>query len=67
MKMNAGAEQVLIVVSASRPEAFKDSKVMVVGLGNTAADVATVLVGHAEKVYLSHRQGSIVVCKHVER
>ncbi|KAG9777500.1 hypothetical protein KCU88_g4528, partial [Aureobasidium melanogenum] len=44
-----------------RPEAFKNQRVMVVGLGNTAADVATVLVGTAAKVYLSHRQGSIVL------
>ncbi|KAL2419358.1 Monooxygenase aurF [Exophiala dermatitidis] len=44
-----------------RPEAFKNQRVMVVGLGNTAADVATVLVGTAAKVYLSHRQGSIML------
>ena len=31
------------------------------GFGNTAADVAGVLVGVAQKVYLSHRSGAIVV------
>lgn len=34
---------------------------MVVGLGNTAADVSTSLVGTASKIYLAHRLGSIVV------
>lgn len=34
---------------------------LVVGFGNTAADVACELAGKAEKVYLSHRHGSIVV------
>lgn len=36
---------------------------LVVGFGNTAADVACELAGKAEKVYLSHRHGSIVVSK----
>jgi cation diffusion facilitator CzcD-associated flavoprotein CzcO len=36
---------------------------LVVGFGNTAADVACELAGKAETVYLSHRHGSIVVSK----
>ncbi|EJD51714.1 FAD/NAD(P)-binding domain-containing protein [Auricularia subglabra TFB-10046 SS5] len=44
-----------------RPEEFKDRKVLVVGLGNTGADTAVALVGHAHKVYLSHNHGAIVV------
>ncbi|MCJ1401248.1 hypothetical protein MMC11_004460 [Xylographa trunciseda] len=40
-----------------RPEAFTGQNVVVVGLGNSAADTATGLVGHASKVYLSHRKG----------
>ncbi|MCJ1321957.1 hypothetical protein MMC15_007302 [Xylographa vitiligo] len=40
-----------------RPEAFTGQNVVVVGLGNSAADTATALVGHASKIYLSHRRG----------
>ncbi|MCJ1416901.1 hypothetical protein MMC32_003240 [Xylographa parallela] len=40
-----------------RPEAFAGQRVVVVGLGNSAADTATGLVGHASKIYLSHRKG----------
>ncbi|MCJ1380564.1 hypothetical protein MMC17_003672 [Xylographa soralifera] len=40
-----------------RPEAFTGQKVVVVGLGNSAADTATGLVGHASTIYLSHRRG----------
>jgi cation diffusion facilitator CzcD-associated flavoprotein CzcO len=34
---------------------------MIVGFSNTAVDTATSLVGHAEKIYLSHRGGAIIV------
>ncbi|KAJ4299281.1 hypothetical protein N0V90_004525 [Kalmusia sp. IMI 367209] len=38
--------------------AFKSQNVLVLGIGNTAADVANALVQHeAGKVYLSHRRG----------
>ncbi|MCJ1289807.1 hypothetical protein MMC34_001340 [Xylographa carneopallida] len=40
-----------------RPEDFAGQNVVVVGLGNSAADTATGLVGHAANVYLSHRRG----------
>ena len=36
-------------------------RVLVVGFGNTSADIAGTLVNIAEKVYLSHRHGAIVV------
>lgn len=36
-------------------------RVLVVGFGNTAADIAGVLAETAEKVYISHRSGAIVV------
>jgi cation diffusion facilitator CzcD-associated flavoprotein CzcO len=44
-----------------RPEQWAGKRVLVVGFGNTAADIAGVLVNTAKKVYLSHRRGAIVV------
>lgn len=44
-----------------RPESWAGKRVLVVGFGNTAADIAGVLVGVAKHVYLSHRSGAIVV------
>lgn len=56
----------LLVVDVSgankyRPEGWAGKRVLVVGFGNTAADIAGVLVGVATHVYLSHRSGAIVV------
>ncbi|CAG8212709.1 unnamed protein product [Penicillium salamii] len=48
-------------IAFKRPEEWAGKRVLVVGFGNTAADVACELAGTAEKVYLSHRNGSIVV------
>ncbi|MBE3046414.1 hypothetical protein IMZ48_28555 [Candidatus Bathyarchaeota archaeon] len=31
------------------------------GLGNTGADIASTLVGHANRIYASHRSGSLIV------
>ena len=45
----------------SRPDAYCGQAVLVVGLGSTAADIACDLVGHASKIYLSHRRGNHVV------
>ncbi|KAJ8104402.1 flavin monooxygenase-like protein [Lipomyces tetrasporus] len=39
------------------PSDFAGMKVLVVGLGNSAVDTCTELVGFAEKVYVSHRHG----------
>lgn len=47
-----------------RPQDFKDLRVLVVGIGNTAADTATSLIGHAKSIHLGHRTGSFVVCIH---
>jgi dimethylaniline monooxygenase (N-oxide forming) len=43
------------------PEPFKGKTVVVVGMGNTGPDIACDLVGHASKVYLSHRRGHAIV------
>lgn len=43
--------------------AFKDKNVVVLGIGNTAADIATALVQHsARKIYFSHRRGARILC-----
>lgn len=46
-----------------RPEQWAGKKVLIIGFGNTAADISGVLVGKAEKIYLSHRSGAIVVSR----
>jgi dimethylaniline monooxygenase (N-oxide forming) len=38
-------------------------RVLVVGVGNSAADISTELIGHAKKIYLSHRGGAKLVSK----
>lgn len=44
-----------------RPELYKGKKVLVVGLGNTGADTAAALRGHANKISVSRRHGAYVV------
>jgi dimethylaniline monooxygenase (N-oxide forming) len=44
-----------------RPQDFAGKRVIVVGFGNSAADTATSLVGHASKTYLSHRHGARIL------
>jgi dimethylaniline monooxygenase (N-oxide forming) / hypotaurine monooxygenase len=36
-------------------------RVLVVGIGNNAADASTQLIGHVRKIYLSHRGGVKIV------
>ncbi|ROT43043.1 dimethylaniline monooxygenase [Sodiomyces alkalinus F11] len=43
------------------PVDFKDENVVVLGMGNSAADTASELTGHASNVYLSHRRGARIV------
>ena len=45
----------------NRPGDFKDLRGLVVGMGNSAADTSTELVGHAKKIYLPHRAGAKIV------
>ncbi|KAF2105020.1 FAD/NAD(P)-binding domain-containing protein [Rhizodiscina lignyota] len=45
------------------PEPFNGKTVVVVGMGNTGPDVACDLVGHASKVYLSHRRGHAILSR----
>jgi len=47
------------------PEAFADGHVIVVGLGNTGADIASELTSHAASVTLSTRSGAHVLPRYV--
>ncbi|KAI1636465.1 hypothetical protein F4809DRAFT_641431 [Biscogniauxia mediterranea] len=42
-------------VLSTRPEIFKDKKVLVVGIGNTACDISLNLRTHASKIYQGYR------------
>lgn len=44
-----------------KPSDFKGKNVAVLGIGNNAADISTSLVGHVNKIYLSHRRGDNLV------
>lgn len=48
------------------PVEFKDKRVMVVGISNTAGDTSTSLVGVASKIYLAHRDGACVVPRYLK-
>ncbi|KAI1177350.1 FAD/NAD(P)-binding domain-containing protein [Nemania sp. FL0916] len=50
--------------SFKSPEAFKDKRVLVVGIGNTACEVSLTLMNHASKVYQSYRRGRILVSRY---
>ncbi|KIW81362.1 hypothetical protein Z517_04387 [Fonsecaea pedrosoi CBS 271.37] len=43
------------------PSDYQGKRVMVVGIGNSAADTATSLVGIAKKILLSHRHGAYIL------
>jgi len=45
------------------PESFRGERVLVVGMGNSAMDIATELSHHAERTLLSVRRGSWIVPK----
>lgn len=54
-----------LLLIARSPKLFRNKKVLIVGSGNTAADISTELAGISEKVSLSHRRGALIVCTHV--
>ncbi|KKY14082.1 putative dimethylaniline monooxygenase 2 [Phaeomoniella chlamydospora] len=45
------------------PEVFKGQRVVVVGLSNTAADIAVDLSEVADKTYVSHRSGAFIITR----
>ncbi len=46
-----------------RAAGFEKKKIVVVGIGNTSADIAVDLAGKASSVYLSHRRGALVLSR----
>lgn len=53
--------EVIHTQAFKRPSDFAGKTVVVLGLGNNAADISTALVGHASKIYLAHRRGANLV------
>ncbi|KAK2770642.1 dimethylaniline monooxygenase 2 [Colletotrichum kahawae] len=54
-------DRVIMATATISPENFKGKRVLVVGFGNSGADTAVSLIGHAKKIYLSHREGAYVI------
>ena len=52
---------VLHAINFHQPTQYKGKNVLLVGLHATAQDVAVALSGHASKIYVSHRNGVILV------
>ncbi|PMB68196.1 Dimethylaniline monooxygenase [N-oxide-forming] 4 [Beauveria bassiana] len=50
-----------------RASDYAGKRVVVLGMGNTSADIANELVGVASKVYLSHNRGAHVLCPQLPR
>ncbi|KAK5048179.1 hypothetical protein LTR84_005849 [Exophiala bonariae] len=57
---------VLHSIAYKDPGSFRNKRVMVVGMSNSAADTATSLVGIAAHILLSHRRGSVVVPRYLK-
>lgn len=49
-----------------RPKQFAGKRVLVVGIGNTACEIALSLVGHASQVYQSYRRGRVIVSRFLD-
>jgi dimethylaniline monooxygenase (N-oxide forming) len=51
----------LHAINFHHPEQYSGENVLLVGLHATTQDVVKMLVGHAKEVYLSHRNGILLV------
>ncbi|KAH6721062.1 flavin monooxygenase-like protein [Leptodontidium sp. MPI-SDFR-AT-0119] len=58
--------EIMHVQNFKRPSDFKDKRVLVLGMGNSAADTSTQLIGHAKDIYLSHRGGAKILSRIVD-
>ncbi|KAI1337887.1 flavin-containing monooxygenase-like protein [Xylariaceae sp. FL0016] len=56
--------KVLHSIDFHSARAFKGERVLIIGLHATAQDVTSALAGAAEKVYLSHRHGVVLLPRH---
>lgn len=54
--------QIMHSIQFQDPSRFKGHNVLIVGLHATAQDITAALAGYANKVYLSHRSGLLMVC-----
>lgn len=54
----------LHTINFHHPEKFDGQNVLIIGLHASAQDVACALQGHAKQVYLSHRNGVLLVSFH---
>jgi hypothetical protein len=57
--------RVMHAAQYTTPEGFADAHVVVVGLGNTGADIASELASHAASVTLSSRSGAHILPRYV--
>ncbi|KAI2602554.1 FAD/NAD(P)-binding domain-containing protein [Hypoxylon sp. NC1633] len=48
------------------PEPFRDKRVLVVGIGNTACEVSLALRRHTSKLYQSYRRGRIMLSRYLD-
>ncbi|KAI0378666.1 FAD/NAD(P)-binding domain-containing protein [Hypomontagnella monticulosa] len=46
------------------PDSFRDKRVLVVGMGNTACEISLTLCKHASKLYQGYRRGRIMVSRY---
>ena len=58
--------QILHSTHYKQPSDFRDKSVLVVGIGNSAADTSTTLVDVAKTVYLSHRGGRLLLPRYMK-
>ncbi|KAL1881184.1 hypothetical protein Daus18300_001035 [Diaporthe australafricana] len=55
------AGRTLHAINFHRPETFKGQRVLLIGLHASAQDVASSLSGHAAQLYVSHRNGVVLL------
>jgi dimethylaniline monooxygenase (N-oxide forming) len=53
--------EILHSIAFKDPAQYKGKNVVVLGMGNTAVDTATILVGHAKTIHLAHRNGCVLL------
>jgi dimethylaniline monooxygenase (N-oxide forming) len=53
--------EIIHSIAFKDPAQYKGKNVVVLGMGNTAVDTATILIGHAKTIYLAHRNGCVLL------
>ncbi|KAK5111243.1 hypothetical protein LTR62_005271 [Meristemomyces frigidus] len=57
--------EIIHSIAFKDPARYAGKTVVVLGIGNSAVDTATTLIGHAKKIYLAHRHGAILLPRHL--